>query len=195
MKGRCNNGFHTTSDTSGMSAASSSDLPCGRREVYHISWLFSMWLWLISRPRCCLVYTPEGTSPGASAAPMGFSRYNPGSTTFHCLKMQTQRSSAGRPSVVPETFFFFCVCVFRIRWRVEYSAEWQPQLRNNCNVFFGCFSEKSVLTFFFLFLICVKLSLTHFRVCRNFKNWRKIGVRLGRRGRFQSCHLSHMEDQ
>lgn len=84
-RGDGNNGFHTTSDTSGMSAASSSDLPCGRREVYHISWLFSMWLWLISHPRCCLVYTPGGSSRGVSAAPTGCRRYNAGSAIFYSL--------------------------------------------------------------------------------------------------------------
>lgn len=49
-----------------MSLASSSNLSCGRREVYHISRLFSMWLWLISDPRCCLVHRPEAGSQGVS---------------------------------------------------------------------------------------------------------------------------------
>ncbi len=62
LKGRCDNGSHTTSDTSSMSVASSSDLSCGQCKVYHISWLFSMWLWLISDPRCCLVHRPEARS-------------------------------------------------------------------------------------------------------------------------------------
>lgn len=49
-----------------MSVASSSDLSCGLHRVYHISWLFSMWLWLISDPRCCLVHKPEAGSRGVS---------------------------------------------------------------------------------------------------------------------------------
>lgn len=49
-----------------MSVASSSDLSCGLCRVYHISWLFSMWLWLISDPRCCLVHRPEAGSHGVS---------------------------------------------------------------------------------------------------------------------------------
>lgn len=63
-EGGCDNGSHTTSDTSGTLVAPSSDLSCGLGGVYHISWLFSMWLWLISDPHCCLVHRQGAGSRG-----------------------------------------------------------------------------------------------------------------------------------